>query len=727
MIHEMLKSWDGFQLEVKHAMSLSEATELFNRYIFDAVLLDLNLPDSHGLDTLKQVQTVMNGVPIIILTGLDDDMLGIDAIRGGAQDYLPKGKLDAGLLTRSIFYSVERSRLMRSLEKQNRESLDSQTILNKIINENADAIAIFDRRGALSFLNPAGETLLGRKEQDLMGEMVGIPVSSGQTTNIEIVRREGEKLFAELRVAEIDWKGEMAYLATMRDVTERKRAEHELLRLGAAIEQASEIFVIIDPGGVVQYVNPAFEKITGYSRQETLGRHFSVLKSWNPAGSIYQGILETISRDGTWNGHYITQNKKGVHLEVEATIAIIRDDSGETMNYLVVCRNVTEEVELQKRLHQAQKMEAIGTLAGGIAHDFNNILGIIMGYAEMARLESAAASRARSGYLNEVVKATHRAKSLVQQILIFSRMSEMKSKPVVIVHLVKELMKMLRASLPSTIEIRHNLQSSSMALADPTQIHQIILNLCTNAHHAMRATGGVLKIDLLDYDMADKEAKSLDLKPGHYLKLTVSDTGHGIDPLIVDKIFDPYFTTKPAGEGTGLGLSVVHGIVKKHGGAVTVESRHGKGTAFHVFFPRLDGLDVEMPHEAKAAPKGHGECVLLVDDEEQLVAVGKEMLETLGYKVVARTSSLEALEAFRARSDQFDLVITDLTMPNMTGVQLARELLHIRPDIPIICCTGFSEVITPEGAEKMGISGLVFKPVVMRELAASVRKVLDKA
>jgi CheY-like chemotaxis protein len=319
-----------------------------------------------------------------------------------------------------------------------------------------------------------------------------------------------------------------------------------------------------------------------------------------------------------------------------------------------------------------------------------------------------------------------RAKDLVQQILIFSRQSKQEQKPLQMDSIVKEGLKLLRASIPTTIEIRPNIERErGMALGDPTQLYQVLVNLCVNAAHAMREKGGVLGVSLMNVDFDAASAQQPDLKPGPYLRLTVSDTGHGMERAVMQRIFDPYFTTKGPGEGTGMGLAVVHGIVKNHGGAITVDSEPGKGTAFHVYFPRMERGGGPEAEAAASVPTG-SERILFVDDEKTLVDMVKQMIESLGYKAVGRTSSIEALEAFRAQPGQFDLVITDQTMPNMTGEMLTKELLRIRPDIPIILCTGYSELITEEKARALGIRKLLMKPVVRAELARIIRHVLDQ-
>ncbi|MDP3029139.1 MAG: GAF domain-containing protein, partial [Deltaproteobacteria bacterium] len=372
-----------------------------------------------------------------------------------------------------------------------------------------------------------------------------------------------------------------------------------------------------------------------------------------------------------------------------------------------------EELRMtQRQLVQIQKMEAIGTLAGGIAHDFNNILTAIIGYTELAREAAPEGSRVQA-HLQEVFRAGMRAKDLVQQILIFSRQSKQEQKPLQTDSIVKEGLKLLRASIPTTIEIRPNIEREcGTVLGDPTQIYQVLVNLCTNAAHAMGEKGGVLEVSLMNVDLdADAVAQHPGLKPGLYVRLTVNDTGHGMDRAVMEQIFHPFFTTKGPGEGTGMGLAVVHGIVKSHGGAITVDSEPGRGATFHVYFPRIERGRAPEAEAAASVPTG-SERILFVDDEKALVDMIKQMIESLGYKVAGRTSSIEALEAFRAQPDKFDLVITDQTMPNMTGKMLAKELLRIRPDIPIILCTGYSELITEEKAKAMGIRELVMKPVV---------------
>jgi two-component system cell cycle sensor histidine kinase/response regulator CckA len=389
--------------------------------------------------------------------------------------------------------------------------------------------------------------------------------------------------------------------------------------------------------------------------------------------------------------------------------------------------DITVRKSLEAQLRQAQKMEAIGTLAGGIAHDFNNILSAIMGYTDMALTHPKVDDRLRR-YLNQVYMAGERATDLVKQILAFSRQSDQKPRPLRVSPIVKEVLKLLRASLPTTITIRQDIQSQTdTVLADPTQIHQILMNLCTNAAHAMRETKGELKVSLGPVEVKPGDTLIIlhGLTPDMYLKLTVSDAGIGIAPDIMDRIFDPFFTTKKPSEGTGLGLSVVHGIVKSYHGAITVESEMGKGTEFHVYLPLLKETGEKREVGAVADITGGKECILFVDDEEMLVELGKSMLTGLGYDVIGKTSSLEALELFRARPERFDLVITDMTMPNMTGIELARELMCIRPGIPVILCTGFSEAITPEKAKALGLREFIMKPIIKNQIAEAIRRNLD--
>jgi len=385
-----------------------------------------------------------------------------------------------------------------------------------------------------------------------------------------------------------------------------------------------------------------------------------------------------------------------------------------------------EEKKLKAQIQRAQRMEAIGTLAGGIAHDFNNILTAIIGYTELLRYDLPEDSKAQAN-LEAIYEAGIRAKDLIQQILTFSRQSVEEKKPLRISTVIKEALKLLRGSLPTTIEIRHNLGSESdTVLANPTQIHQVLINLCTNSAQAMREKGGVLEVSLEDADLdLEAAASNPDLKLGEYVKLTVRDTGSGIAPEIVERIFDPYFSTREPEQGTGMGLAVVHGIVRSTGGAIAVASKLGEGTAIHVFFPRVRSTVTAEARALSPFPSGN-EQILFVDDEKALVDIGVQLLEHLGYRVVARTSSIEALEAFRSQPEKFDLVMSDQTMPNMTGEMLAKELIRIRPDIPIVLCTGYSEMITEEKATALGIKKLIMKPILMREMSETIRQILDQ-
>jgi signal transduction histidine kinase/ActR/RegA family two-component response regulator len=395
----------------------------------------------------------------------------------------------------------------------------------------------------------------------------------------------------------------------------------------------------------------------------------------------------------------------------------------ESLEFYTLLRNQNETLEkkvedrtktlakYERQLQQVLKIQAIGTLAGGIAHDFNNILFPIVGYTELTMDEVSEDSVAHNN-LGEILKAANRAKDLVQQILTFSRQS----------------LRLLRASIPASIEIVHKIQDDcGPVMGDATQIHQVIMNLCTNAYQAMQDKGGKLEVILTEIDIGYEEmTDKIGMQPGKHLRLLVKDEGCGMEASVLDRIFEPYYTTKEQGKGTGLGLSVIHGIVKNHRGDINVKSIPGKGTIFQVYLPLIENLEHAAELEpTNGAAKGE-ERILLVDDEEQIVAMERQMLENLGYRVTARTDSQEALKVFAEHPHNFDLVITDMTMPYMTGDQLAQKMLDIEPNIPVILCTGFNEIITEEKALAMGIQKFVMKPIVKNDLATTIRTVLDQ-
>jgi signal transduction histidine kinase/CheY-like chemotaxis protein len=419
---------------------------------------------------------------------------------------------------------------------------------------------------------------------------------------------------------------------------------------------------------------------------------------------------------------YQVVKKDGTLIWVEHLASLMRLN-GETV-ILEAYIDITERMRLESQLHQAHKMQAIGTLAGGIAHDFNNMLAAILGYTELA-MQQMRQDRVMQGYLQGVLTAGHRATDLVQQILTFSHQTEFKRSTIQLHLLINEAFRLLRAALPSTIAIRQVIDPHCGSVsADPTQMYQVLLNLCTNAAHAMRETGGVIEVLLEPVDVTtDRPTVPPELEVGPYVRLTVRDTGHGMAPEIMERIFDPFFTTKDRGEGTGMGLAVVYDIVTSHGGAITVESAPEQGATFAVYLPRLaDPTPAALSSEEPLM--GGSERLLLVDDEAALVHLGQAMLEHLGYTVVVCTSSLEALEVFRMAPQSFDLVITDYTMPTMTGEVLAQELRRIRSDIPIILCTGFSATMTAERARALGIVAFVLKPVNVRDLSLAIRQAL---
>ncbi|MGB5684418.1 MAG: MASE3 domain-containing protein [Candidatus Electrothrix sp.] len=511
------------------------------------------------------------------------------------------------------------------------------------------------------------------------------------------------------------------------------RSEFECRSL---FDDALDMIHIVDEKRRITSANPVELKTLGYSKEEIIG--MPLLDLIHPA---YKGqtaaSLEQIFATGKCIKNYetalLSKDEQQVDIEVSAVPQLYL---GEVVSVRAIMRNITDRKreERQKKkmeiqLRHSQKMEAVGTLAGGIAHDFNNILGPIFGYTELA-LDVLPQGDRVTLWLKEVLQASHRARELVRQILTISRKTDQDVQPLKIQLLIKEALKLLRCSIPSNIEIRQRLGPDCEAvLADPTRIHQIVMNLCTNAYYAMRETGGVLEISLKQILLAQEDVgNKMRLQPGSYLQLTVQDTGTGIPKELMEKIFEPYFTTKAQEEGTGLGLAVVQSIVFDFCGDITVYSEPGQGTVFHVYLPVIQAGEREKDTQTEDGvllPAGT-ERILVVDDDQELVRMNQRILETLGYQTLAYTDSSEALAAFQQQPGAVDLVLTDMTMPKMTGDELTRKLLALRPDLPVIICTGFSELIDEEKARELGARALMMKPLTKRELACAVRQVLDQ-
>lgn len=515
------------------------------------------------------------------------------------------------------------------------------------------------------------------------------------------------------------------YMAPILDSREERREEiKNRLLLSAAIEQTTEAILITDLNGNIQYINPAFERVTGYTQDEVIGKNPKILKSGKQNSEFYKNMWDKISKGEIWKSKVTNKKKSGELYEEEMTISPVRNDIGVITNYVAVKYDITKEVMLAKQLRQAQKMEAMGTLASGIAHDFNNVLQGIFMSVYLAKGSLADDSEAKK-FLEQTEVFSSRGSNLIKQILTFSRKSDHEFAIIHIVPILKEVIKLMRSTLPATIEINHKIPELCGNISGSlTQVHQVMVNLCTNAGFAMRDTGGILNICLEEIMRNTETALILDVNIESYLKLTVSDTGIGMSPDIQEHIFEPFYTTKSEGEGTGLGLSVVHGIIESHKGAITVNSKPGEGTVFYIYFPVIKN-SVDAIMETPDIDLRGNEIILLVDDEISIIEMEKRILEDFGYIVTTAYSGKEALALFRNSHYKFDLILTDQSMPEMTGAQLAWEVLKINSDFPIIIMTGNSQSIDKNTAQQLGVKDLLLKPFNVNETGEKIRSVLD--
>lgn len=1020
LLQEMLADITSFQIKLTHVEYLDQGLQYLAENPVDLVLLDLTLPDYWGLEGLVQLNQHILSIPIIVLTGLDNETWATESFQAGAQDYLVKGKVTGDVLARAMRYAIERQRLRWDLQTQMNSLLRSESRLQAMIEHNADGMVIIDKAGLICFVNLAAEQLFGRRAETLLNAPFGFPLVIGEKTELDILRHPGERVIVEMRVGEMDWEGQDAFLASLRDVTERKRIEeqfrlvveaspyaivlvggkglihlvnsqaellfdysrqemigqsvellvpdifhtvhvrereaflsrpvtrsmgrgrnlygrrkngnlipveiglssvtttegifvlasvvditerkraeaeimrrnrelallnqviaasvadqtpevileiacrelaltfglpqatallfnedrtavtvvaeyraenqqvmlgttvsvpahssfqqllyfhvplvlsgvqsdsrlaplHELLgrnqvisllllplrihgqvignlsleatemhyfapeevnlawsvadqvggalaharlsqlhrRLSTVVEQAAESVMITDTAGVIVYVNPAFERISGYTQAEVVGQTPRLLKSDQQPPEFYRELWTTICAGEVWRGRFINKNRDGGFYVEDATISPVRNEGGVIVNYVSVQRNVTRELQLEDQYRQAQKMEAIGRLAGGVAHDFNNMLVIINGYSEILLRRHLSDNDPVRKFIEEIHQAGERAAGLTRQLLAFSRKQLLQPEVLDLNEIISELEKMLLRLIGEDIELITRLRPGlGQIKADPGQIEQIVMNLVINARDAM-PNGGTLIIETANVELDETYTNQhTDVQPGPYVMLAVSDDGVGMDAATQAHIFEPFFTTKGVGQGTGLGLATVFGIVKQSDGDIWVYSEPGQGTSFKIYLPRVDEpMTVFESQPIPAELPGGLETILLVEDEASVRILARRILEMNGYTVLDASNGGEALQLCAQKSGPIHLLVTDVVMPGgFNGRELAERLQSLRPDLKTLYMSGY----TDDAIVHHGVLGsemhFIQKPFSPRALAQKVRQILD--
>jgi PAS domain S-box-containing protein len=644
---------------------------------------------------------------------------------------LPDGKIVA-------IYSDETKR-MQAEEALRKSEQEKSTILNTM----SELVAYQDTDHTVLWTNKCAANAVGKNQEDLKGrkcyeiwahrekpcEMCPVEkaIETGKIQNHEITTANGRIWDIKGYPIRNDQGEIVGAVEITLEVTQRKRAEQALrnaeLEKKTILDVQPNLVILQDLNLSVIWANRTACESAGLPLKELIGKY--CYKIWAQRDDICPDCPVALSIKTGRMQEVIKTTPDGRTWQVKG--CPVWNESGRIVGAVEICDDITERVALESQLHQARKLESIGNLAGGIAHEFNNILGIIIGNTELA-IEDVPEWNPAKNCLEEIRTASLRAKDVVRQILSFARKTPATQKPIKISTLIKESLKLIRATIPTTIEIRQEiLCETEMILGTPSEINQILINLCTNSVHAMDENSGVLEVRLEHIRLNDQSTTQYQgLPPGDFAKLTVKDSGHGIEPEIMDRILDPYFTTKDIDKGLGMGLAVVYGIVKKYDGDIKIMSEVGNGTTAEVLFPIIEAQAETQVQETDDLPKGT-ECILVVDDEASLVKIIKRILERQGYDVVGKTSSTEALKLFQEKSDKFYLIITDMAMPHMAGDRLAHELLKIRQGMPIILCTGHSDRIDEDEAKKLGIRAYVMKPLVKAVLAKTVRKVLDEA
>ena len=736
-IRETLPETGPVVFRVESVVRLAEALTRLQNRDHDLVLLDLGLPDSQGLETLRQLHQAAPEVPVVVMTGTDDQDSGVAAMQEGAQDYLVKGQVTENLLVRSIQYARERHKFAAAMR-------DSEARFRLLFNSSQDAVFVHAAgQGKFIEVNDVACQKLGYTREEFLHmsavEIDAPEVRAAAAAMVEKLKHEpgalweglhvakdGRKIPVEISTQKFFLDGRPTLLSTVRDITERKQAAAAHARLVTAVEQAAETIVITDLQGAILYANPAFEKTSGYPRSAVLGKNPRFLKSGRHDAEYYRQMWATLARGEVWSGHFINRRQDGTLYEEEATISPVRDAAGALINYVAVKRDVTREVQLDAQLRQMQKMEAIGQLAGGVAHDFNNILTGLLLQVNMLETIPNLPAEVREG-LEEIRQASHSAADLTRQLLMFSRRQVMQPGHLDLNTVVTKLAKMLQRLLGADVRLQLHLHPAPLMIcADPGMIEQVLMNLAVNARDAMPG-GGRLMIITSETRVNEALASQYpDARPGRYVSVSVNDTGTGIPPEVFPRIFEPFFTTKEVGKGTGLGLATVFGIVKQHQGWIKVDNQPGRGVTFQIFLPVSPGPAAAAPPVAAPSRSPRGtKTILMVEDEPMIRGTVRKLLECNGYQVLVAANGIEALHLWLEHQAAVSLLLTDLVMPGgVSGQELARRLKKGAPQLKIVFMSGYNVDLAGQKLALDGGDKFVQKPFAPRQLLQVIQESL---
>lgn len=750
--------------KVSVAQSGAEAIEIVTKNPPDLILLDILMPDMDGYETCKRLKDIehIKNIPIIFLSALSETKNKVDGFKVGAVDYITKPIETEELLSRIDLHLTLKSlqdNLEEQVELQTEELLTANEALKKreeeyrsLMTAAPDPIIVYDLNLKPRYMNPAFTRIFGWNLNEMMDikknfiyegewektdEAVKIILKEGFISSFETKRNTKSGIVLDVSISGAAYKndkGEVTGLiVNLRDISELKKAQSKIFesekRYRLLAENVNDnIWILNISDYKFTYCSPSIERILGYTAEEIVEldiKKFLTCESLKKIDKLINSTRKNRNAPKRYNVIELEQIRKdGSLIWTEVTASFLWDQDEEPKSVLGVTRDITERKQLEIQLQQSQKMEAIGTLAGGIAHDFNNILSAVFGFAQLVKMKLKDDDDVVKN-VDQIMAAGIRARDLVRHILTFSRQTDLKRGVVDIVPLIKESLKFIKATIPRSIEVIQNIKKSTMMVyADPTQIQQVAMNLMTNAVQSMKNDSGLLEVSI-GHAAQNDFSNHDELKHEKYIRFVVRDTGCGIEEGDIERVFEPFFTTKSLSNGTGLGLSTVYGIIKDMEGIIKVESEPYKGTEFRVYFPEHKGKkDKGSITSGPALIRGKGR-ILLVDDEEPIVNWCRQLLNAIGYDVVAKTSSIEALEEFKNSKDKFDLVLTDLSMPEMSGIDLSKKINSIDKDIPVILCTGFNDGHSAESLKQYGIVSVLLKPMVASEFAEVIKEALN--